>query len=240
MIRFLRNFQFLIGLKRDLYRLLLFIKRFITRRSMINAYFFKNKIKKLHIGSSYSTFDGWLCSDIRPVTKESIYLDATKRFPFQDGVFQYVYSEHMIEHISRLDGQFMLQECFRVLEKNGKLRIATPDLGKIVDIYAKRESRNETSKEYVEWITDNFVEQPSDYNPMIVLNTLFRNWGHSFLYDADFLEKSLYGAGFSNVTRQKINCSEDINLKGIEQHHLNVGNREMVEFETMIFEAQKI
>ena len=238
MKNFLRKFHVFIGLKKDIKIFLLFIRTTFDRQRTIANYFNKYELKKLQIGSNISSQVGWLCSDICPITKDSIFLDATQRFPFKDNVFHYVYSEHMIEHISRPQGLFMLQECYRVLELNGKIRIATPDLETIVDVYAKRASGY--ANDYVEWITDRFIGRACEYSPLIVLNTLFRNWDHCFLYDANFLEKSLREAGFSNITRHKINMSDDINLRGIEQHHLNVDNLEMVQFETIIFEAQKI
>lgn len=179
-----------------------------------------------------------MCSDISPQTKDSIYLDATKKFPFDDAVFNYVYSEHMIEHISREAGEFMLQECYRVLKQGGRIRIATPDLAKIVNLYALREEG--FGLDYINWITDKFIKKPTDYNPLIVLNTMFRNWYHCFLYDEEFLIQSLQNVGFTDIKRYSINMSDDENLRGIERHHLNVGNFEMVEFETMIYEAEKL
>lgn len=234
---FLRKVNFLVGLKKDYFSLKNYI-RLINRQSRIDKYLKLNDVKKLHIGSNISLLDGWLCSDISPQTKESIYLDATNEFPFENESLDYVYSEHMIEHISRASGLFMLKECFRVLAKNGKIRIATPDVEKIVSIYSKKDES--FGNDYVKWITDTFIPDSSDYNPLIVLNTMFRNWSHVFLYDAEFLENALKEAGFSNIIQCNIGESSDINLQGIEKHHLNVGNLEMVAFETMIFEATKL
>jgi predicted SAM-dependent methyltransferase len=236
-INVLKKSNTLIGLKRDSK---LVVKEFqiLKRKRIVKQYFKEYKVKKLHIGSNTTVLDGWLCSDICPQTKESIYLDATIKFPFDECSFHYVYSEHMIEHISRGAGLFMLKECFRVLKPNGKIRIATPDLSKIISLYSNKDTS--FGCDYIKWITDNFIPDTSEYNPLIVLNTMFRNWSHCFLYDADFLEKTLIEAGFSNITRLKINESSDLNLKRIERHHLNVNNFEMVEFETLIFEATKL
>jgi predicted SAM-dependent methyltransferase len=233
----IRNLNVILGLKKDL-KLFFILCKNIDRSQKIVTYFRRNKISKLHIGSDVSALSGWLPSDISPQTKESIYLDATKKFPFADGVFDYVYSEHMIEHIPRESGEFMLNECFRVLKQGGSIRIATPDLAKIIDLYTKRAEG--FGLDYIKWITDNFIEPQTNYNPLIVLNTMFRNWYHCFLYDEEFLTQSLMNAGFSGVKRYTINMSDDANLRGIETHHLNVGNFEMVEFETLILEAKKL
>ena len=236
-INLLRKSNTLIGLKRD-YKLIVKEFQILKRRWILKQYLKEYEVKKLHIGSNTTVLNGWLCSDICPQTKESIYLDATKKFPFDEGSFHYVYSEHMIEHITRGAGLFMLKECFRVLKPNGKIRIATPDLGKIISLYSNKDAS--FGIDYIKWITDNFIPETSEYNPLIVLNTMFRNWSHCFLYDAEFLEKFLKEAGFSNITRLTINESSDLHLKSIERHHLNVNNFEMVEFETLIFEATKL
>lgn len=233
----LRKSYFLVGLKKD-FKLVFVLYTILIRKRLIKKYFNENKISKLHIGSNITSLEGWLCSDVSPQTKESIYLDATKKFPFEDGVFDYIYSEHMIEHISREEGLFMLRECYRVLKPNGRIRIATPDIEKIVNIYSKRSEKY--GSEYSEWITTNFIPNSKEVNPLIVLNTMFRNWYHSFLYDAELLQKTFSDTGFSNIKRFTTGKSADENFKGIEKHHLNVGNFEMVEFETMIFEAEKV
>lgn len=237
LITLLKKSNILIGLKRD-HRLLVQNYQIFTRKVKIKQYFKTHDFNKLHIGSNTTILDGWLCSDIYPQTRDCIFMDATRTFPFEDSSFHYVYSEHMIEHVSRSAGLFMLKECFRVLKPNGKIRIATPDLSKIISLYSNRD--NSFGNDYIKWITDNFIPDTVDYDPLLVLNTMFRNWSHCFLYDADFLEKSLKEAGFSNITRFHINESSDLQLKCIERHHLNVGNFEMVEFETLIFEATKL
>ena len=50
--------------------------------------------------------------------------------------FAFVFSEHMIEHVSRPDGILMLEECFRILRPGGVVRIVTPNLETIMGIYA--------------------------------------------------------------------------------------------------------
>lgn len=56
------------------------------------------------------------------------YLDVSKRFPFPDGMFDYVYSSHMMEHLHREDALFCLREVHRVLKQGGVVRIVVPDL----------------------------------------------------------------------------------------------------------------
>ena len=64
-----------------------------------------------------------------------MYLDATQTFPLPDCSFDYIFSEHMIEHVTYQNGKRMILECYRVLKPGGLLRISTPDLSFLVDLY---------------------------------------------------------------------------------------------------------
>src|SRR5580658_5791909 len=90
---------------------------------------------KLHIGSGWRLLDGWLNTDLELIP-EVMLMDATQRFPFGDGTFQYVYTEHMIEHVPYPQGLYMLQECHRVMRRGGVIRVITPDLAVILGLYS--------------------------------------------------------------------------------------------------------
>lgn len=48
------------------------------------------------------------------------------RYPFPDKSIDYIFSEHMFEHLKLTEAVKMLKECRRVLKKNGVLRITLP------------------------------------------------------------------------------------------------------------------
>ena len=60
-----------------------------------------------------------------------IYLDVCRRFPFAAETFHYIFSEHLIEHLTLEEGEAFLRECFRCLKVGGRIRIATPDLCRV-------------------------------------------------------------------------------------------------------------
>jgi len=64
-----------------------------------------------------------------------IWADATKHIPLSDNVVEALYTSHMIEHLERDDVQRFLHEAHRVLAPNGKIRIAVPDVKKLMDQY---------------------------------------------------------------------------------------------------------
>lgn len=203
---------------------------------IIRRYLRSNTVRKLQIGAGPTQLPGWLCTDIDPRSDEAVYLDATRRFPFEDGTFDYVYSEHMIEHITWLQGLSMLKECRRVMRPGGTLRVATPDLNVLLDLYAHPDAPRNAA--YIRWITDRFLEGVTVYQPTFVLNNAFENWGHQFLYDEPTIRMALREAGFADVRRCESEQSEDPHLRGIESHGRNVGDKDMAAFETMVFEAR--
>jgi predicted SAM-dependent methyltransferase len=206
-------------------------------QARLAAYFAEHDSYNLQIGSGRTTLPGWLSTDLRPKSDEVVPMDATQPFPFDDDVFEHVYLEHMIEHIGYLDGQVMLKECLRVLRPGGVLRVATPDLQVLIDLYEHR--GGEDGDHYVRWVTRRYLEGISHRHPVFVLNNAMRNWGHTFLYDGEVLTLALEDAGFTDVTRSAFGESRFEALRGVESHGDAVSNERSVRFETMIFEARK-
>jgi predicted SAM-dependent methyltransferase len=64
--------------------------------------------------------------------------DAREPFPFEDEVFQWIISEHFIEHITPNQAVHWLKECRRMLKPGGIMRISTPDLRLHVKGYLQR------------------------------------------------------------------------------------------------------
>ena len=170
----------------------------------------------------------------------------------------------MIEHISYKDGLFMLREAYRVLRPGGRIRLATPDVEKIVSLLSPEKS--ELVRRYLqlsaqenlglysplksrlqirrpEWDLDHehmvraFPDSSRD-SAGFVVNNFFHSYGHKFLYDAFTLRSALQDVGFAEVKRYPPGESEDEHLRGIEHHQRLIGD-EMNRFETMVLEARR-
>ena len=170
-----------------------------TDERILTNYQNRHGTLKLHIGCGEHILDGWLNSDLGTRSREILHLNATWQFPFNDDSVDLVFSEHMIEHITYLQGQHMLSECFRVLKPNGKVRVATPDLAFLVGLYQNEKS--ELQNGYIQWFHDNFIGIPTLHKEPFVINFHMRLFGHQFIYDEQTLRESFGKAGFVNITK---------------------------------------
>lgn len=192
---------------------------------------------KLQIGSGKYFLEGWFNTDI--ISGENIYyLDLLKRFNFPDNTFNYIFSEHNIEHFTIEQIAFILNECNRVLKPGGVLRISTPDLRKLINFYLEDSDLHER---YCKYQTDHSLptlKNSGVYNKAFVLNDFFRNWGHKVIFDYESLEVILSILGYVDIKPVKLKTSEHKELKGIEKHDQDFV-LEFNELETMTIEAMK-
>ncbi len=203
----------------------------------IRNYMKSSQIRKLQIGSGPNLLPGWLNTTLYPFTPGTVFMNACLPFPIPDDSFDYVFSEHAIEHLEFEESSRMLCECHRILRAGGRIRLATPDLGQIIALYTQPEG--DAQRDYIRWIMDNFRSQVGEYSPAHAINQSFHGWRHKFIYDEATLIKALEDAGFVGVNRVEPGESGDVNLRGIEQHGQYVGSEEAMRYETMALEAVK-
>ncbi|MFL6228331.1 MAG: methyltransferase domain-containing protein, partial [Pyrinomonadaceae bacterium] len=160
------------------------------RRGEIDAYLGAHSPKKLNIGSGSNPLRGWLNTDLFPRGRpRPILLDAARPLPLPDQSFDYIFTEHMIEHVAFERGIALLGECCRVLKPGGTLRVATPDLRVLAGLC--RDDKTDLQRRYVRWSVDNFTPDAGMYEESLVVNNFFRNWGHKFIYDEATLRAAL-------------------------------------------------
>lgn len=202
--------------------------------SPIQQYIDTHPVAKLQIGCGGNMLPGWLNTDGQMdgwFHPESVKLDAAELFPIPDATFDFVYSEHMIEHIPYWAGQQMLRECFRIMKPGAAIRISCPDFQFLIDLYI---NPTELSKQY----TENESPEWAPYtDPIFIINNYVRAWGHQFIYDKPAMTNSLLAAGFEAVTEHAILESNVPELQNLEiPTRMQPG---FLQLETMTFEARK-
>lgn len=208
-----------------------------TAPRKIGNYLATSAVAKLQIGSGHNLLAGWLNTTLYPFEPGTVFMDASHPFPMPANSLDYVFSEHVIEHLEFDEGASMLSECFRALKSGGRMRLATPDLNQIIAVYTQPEA--DAQQAYIRWIMDHFRPQVGEYNPAQVINQSFHGWRHKFIYDQATLTGALEKAGFHNIERFEPGVSADEQLSGIEQHGDYVGSEAAMRYETMVVEATK-
>ncbi len=158
-------------------------------------------MKKLQIGCGNVYLNGWINSDILYIKNLDIVFDATKKFPFFDKTFRFIFAEHFIEHLTEEQALLFLKECYRILIPNGALRLSTPNLDWV-------------------WITHYqlYVDEERKRHNAKILNRAFYGWGHKNLYNNVTICDILKEAGFDKINFFKYGESEIEELKNLEKH----------------------
>jgi predicted SAM-dependent methyltransferase len=215
------------------------LKQMVQRnQKILRQYFSQTTYPKLHVGCGKHILSGWLNADtyLQDPSLPVYCFDASQEFPFADGTFAYVFSEHMIEHISYSAGLHMLSECLRVLKPLGVLRLSTPDLDFLLDL--RRPDKSPLQREYIRWAAEtNTPSVPDPTNETFVINNFVRDWGHTFIYDEKTLRHSLQLAGFTNLRRCNLQESSVECLRHLENEtRMPPG---FLRLESMVIEATK-
>ncbi len=213
-----------------------FKRRFgLVDRRIIAAHAKPGALRKLHIGCGRNVLEGWLNSDLYPRAKTILHLDATRPFPLEDDWLDYIFSEHMIEHVPYSEGVYMLGECHRVLRDGGSVRISTPNLEFLLGLYGGERSQQEN--EYIQWMTDRYLPDAPYCEDVFIINNHMRRWGHCFIYDEKTLRAAMEKAGFRDVTRCSLCESEHEPFRNLEyESRLPEG---LLRMETLTMEGRK-
>ena len=199
-------------------------------------------VPKLHIGCGPFVIQGWLNTDIQCNYPEVCYLNAGKPYPFPDKSFEYIFSEHLMEHLSIVEQTVMLKECYRILKPGGRIRLAMPNLHFIMDLY--NHPNKECNRKYLEWSYKLFGMRQgvpkvseSDY-PIHVINNFFHLWGHQFIHTPESLERMACKIGYKYFKPYPIGDSDISTLKGLEKHGLDIPSWAN-NLETFVLEMKK-
>ncbi len=93
------------------------------------------KLPYLNLGCGSHFDKRWTNVDFISTGEGVIAHNILQGIPFDNNLFDVVYHSHVLEHFHKKDGEEFIKECYRVLKPGGIIRIAIPDLEKIIENY---------------------------------------------------------------------------------------------------------
>ena len=180
--------------------------------------FLPRKPLRLHLGCGGNQLPGWKNLDLPD-------LDITQALPFASGSTEFIFLEHVIEHVKATEAWEFFEECQRVLVVGGVLRLAFPCVEKIW---------REMTPEYAAMISE---KGWGDGSRRAAMRAVVFEHGHQAVWTAAGMSAILESIGFT-VLPCSIGESSHPELCGLEQHWTQVG-RAVNEVETVCLEACK-
>ena len=118
------------------------------------------KLLNIACGQRYHT--DWINIDFNSDSDHIKRVNILTGLPFNDNSIDAAYSSHFLEHLNRQDGSDFINEIYRILKKDGIVRIVVPDLENLCKEYLKVFDLAANNKEYekkYEWITIELIDQ---------------------------------------------------------------------------------
>lgn len=124
-----------------IYRNLRFTFAEEVRRELFPPKLPTNKDKKvyIHLGCGPINAPGFINVDIIPYSHVHYIQHVEDLSMFPENYADLIYASHVLEHISHNKISDVLREWYRVLKKDGILRISVPDFDKLIDVYLNEE-----------------------------------------------------------------------------------------------------
>jgi ubiquinone/menaquinone biosynthesis C-methylase UbiE len=163
----------------------------------------------------------WEIMDIMGNPKYVYDLNSGEKFPQENKSIHAIYCSMTLEHIHPLKIQHVLNEMYRILIKDGKIRIVVPDIEYAMNLYFKDPEQLINNRDFPAFV---------NYYPPTKCGYLF-SWinspppkpdgrsGHQIMFDYEMLSWYLDKSNFRNITRRKYNkCSEEFTGKDIDRY----------------------
>jgi predicted SAM-dependent methyltransferase len=133
-----------------------------------------------------------------------IYADVARHLPYADGSVAFIYSSHLIEHLSRWQALDFTRECARVLAPGATMRVCTPDLRQMAVAYLAGELCTESAAAF-QTPADAFMSDVNAFSEIRgswVARLIRRQFSaaiHQWLYDAESLRLLLAEGGLPDA-----------------------------------------
>jgi len=175
----------------------------------INYFLKERKTIYLEIGAgNKKERNGWITLDLTP--KCDIYWDLNNGIPFPDESVIKIYSSHVFEHFTFKEGQKLLDECLRVLVKDGIFSVCVPNANIYIKAYLNHDYLDKNQF---------FGYKPAYNNTsrMDYVNYIaYMDGHHKYMFDEQNLIVILENKGFRNVRLRNFDPSLDLKERDFE------------------------
>jgi len=176
---------------------------------------------KLHFGCGGNVLESWQNYDMD--------IDIRKPLPFEANSAKRIFTEHMIEHVTHREAYRFLEECYRILEPQGVIRLSFPSAERIWNY-----RHMQISQDYSKWLAGCGVGDGSD---KAKITSILFNHGHQALWSSSLMICVLSSIGFI-CYQSSVGCSAYEDLCNIEGHGKAIG-KEFNLLETEVMEGVK-
>lgn len=183
-------------------------KKVVSKRK-ISVLLKENREIYLEIGSgSKKGENGWTTLDMAPGC--DIFWDLSEGLPFPDETVHKIYSSHVLEHFTYIEGQRLLAESLRVLIPGGLFSICVPNARIYIDAYAARRT--------LEAVTY-FGYEPA-FNATSMINYVnyvaYMDGHHKYMFDEENLIADIEKSGFKSVRLRGFDRTIDLEVRDFE------------------------
>ncbi|MBU4464010.1 MAG: methyltransferase domain-containing protein [Proteobacteria bacterium] len=177
---------------------------------------FWSQILKIHIGRYQKTlkpgggfkviFGGHWADHAGWLTLNEADQDITRKLAFPDESVDIIFTEHVIEHVSFIDGISFMRESKRILKHGGVFRVVIPALEKLLNVSLE----DDMGKIYIQNLVRFYKKEDdifgelgfnglSEFYRTFFFNSIFCGYGHRFIWSAGLMVKVLKSLGYGEV-----------------------------------------
>jgi predicted SAM-dependent methyltransferase len=167
------------------------------------------KFLNLACGDYFINSSSWINCDFAPQSKSVKHLNLLGKFPFDSNSFDLVYCSHYLEHIGLDKVSDFMNQCNRVLKKNGVIRLVLPDFENIAREYVMNKDLNQS-----EFASFNIAEM-IDQCVRTRSGGDLQDWYYRSLGNKELSEYIYSRTGFKHKSSAKLENKIKIRLKRI-------------------------
>lgn len=182
--------------------------------------------RRLEIGPGPERIDGFETINVVWGKNVDYIADASKRLPFNSGVFDLIYASHVLEHIPWYQVDEVMKEWVRLLKPGGSVEIWVPNGLLIAKTFVDAEEGTSNQIHNDGWYRFNPDKDPCKWaNGRIFSygdgkgNKKNPNW-HLTVFSPRYLEKVMRSSGLSNLERLS-----NTDVRGHDHGWINLGMR---------------